>query len=101
MDYFTVAEAICFLCLLSTNEENKPYTRRRDFYFLPSSIEINSLLRESPRNICLNNKLLDYWLSSLTVQAACSEDEGRSSKAGFGQGLTGGSEQGQGEGTKP
>lgn len=103
IDYFTVTEAICFLCLLSTNTENKPYTRRRDFFFLPNSIEINSLSRESPRNFGFKNKLLDYWLSSLMVQAALSEAGGSSSKAGFGRGLLflgGGSEPGQGVGTK-
>lgn len=52
---------------------------------MPNSIEINSLSRESPRNFGFKNKLLDYWLSSLMVQAALSEAGGSSSKAGFGR----------------
>lgn len=81
MDYFTVSETIHFLCLLSTNVENKPYTGRRDFCFLPNSIEINSLLGKSSRNIGFNNKLLDYLLSSLMVQAAHCKAGGSSSEA--------------------
>lgn len=79
MDYSSVTEVIRFLCWLSTNVENKPYSRGREFCFLPNSIGINSLLGESPKNIALDNKLLNYWQLGREFKH-CSELEYRSRK---------------------
>lgn len=113
MDYSTVTEVICFLCWLSTNVENKPYSRGREFCFLPNSIGINSLLGESPKNVAFDNKLLDYFFSNLMVQAVHSEVRGSFARmgavpehmshgrgAGFGQAPSGGFRAQAGHGRK-